>query len=161
MDFTNKAAKDQMDTEKILNSMNIHEQNGLLKSCLRTICDGLFHLYYQWRTTIDSKNVSESDAIAQCILQMVICKIHTLLVMCEGINVRPEKDTIRILDIPSMLSVLRSLYEMAFVFHNIYAEQETEEDNKSPNTSGCHITAGKLSDGKYRYFIILFTLVYI
>lgn len=128
MNYTNKVAKDQMDTDKILNSMNIHEQNGLLKSCLGTICDGLFHLYYQWRTTIDSKNVSESDAIAQCILQMVICKIRTLLVMCEGINVRPEKDAIRILDIPSMLSVLRSLYEMVFVFHNIYAEQETEEE---------------------------------
>ena len=117
-----------MDTDKILNGMDFHEQNGLLKSCLGTICDGLFHLYYQWRITIDSKNVSESDAIAQCILQMVVCKIRTLLVMCEGINVRSEKETVRILDIPSMLSVLRSLYEMVFVFHNIYAEQETEEE---------------------------------
>ena len=39
--------------------------------------------------------------------------------------------------------------------------REREEDNKSPNTSGCHITAGKLSNGKYRYFIILFPLIYI
>ena len=117
-----------MDTDKILNGMDIHEQNGLLKRCLGTICDGLFHLYYQWRATIDSKNVSESDAIAQCILQIVICKIRTLLVMCNGINVRPENDTNRILDISSMHSVLRSFFEMVFVFHNIYAEQETEEE---------------------------------
>lgn len=117
-----------MDTDKIFNGMDIHEQNGLLKSCPGTICDGLFHLYSQWRTSIDSKNISEPEAIAQCFLQIVVCKIRTLFVMCDGINVRPEKDTIRILDIPSMFCVLRSLYEMAFVFHNIYAEQETEEE---------------------------------
>lgn len=117
-----------MDTDKILNGMDIHEQIGLLKSCLGTICDGLFHLYYQWRITIDDKKIYESDAIAQCILQMVVCKNRTLHVMCDGIKVKPENDTNRILDIPSMLSILRSLYEMVFVFHNIYAEQETEEE---------------------------------
>ena len=40
-------------------------------------------------------------------------------------------------------------------------EGETEEDNKSPYTSGCHIIASKLTNRKYRYFIILFTLIYI
>ena len=59
---------------------------------------------------------------------MVVCKIRALLTMCDGINVRPEKYTIRILDIPSLISVLRSLYEMVFVFHNIYAEQGTKEE---------------------------------
>lgn len=125
---TQEQEKDQMDMDKILNGRDINEQIGLLKNCLGTICDGLFHLYYQWRISIDVKNVSESDAIAQCILQMVVCRNRTLLVMCDGVNVRPENDTNRILDIPSMISVLRSLYEMVFIFHNIYAEQETEKE---------------------------------
>ena len=117
-----------MKKEKILNGMNIHEQNGLLKSSLGTICDGLFHLYYQWRTSIESKNVSEPEAIAQCIIQIVVCKIRTLISLCNGVSIMPENNSIKVLDIPSMISILRSLYEMAFVFHNIYAEQETEEE---------------------------------
>lgn len=117
-----------MTKEKILNGMNIHEQNGLLKSSLGTICDGLFHLYYQWRTSIESKNVSEPEAIAQCIIQIVVCKIRTLISLCNGVSIMPKNNSIKVLDIPSMISILRSLYEMAFVFHNIYAEQETEEE---------------------------------
>lgn len=118
-----------MDIDKFLNGIGIHKQNEILTSSLGTICDGLFHLCYQWRIIVnDGKNISESDKIAHCILQIVICKIRTLLVMCDGINVEPEKITNRILDIPSLISVLRSLYEMAFVFHNIYTEQETEEE---------------------------------
>ena len=40
-------------------------------------------------------------------------------------------------------------------------EGEIEEDNKSPNTSGCHIIAGGLSNGKDTNFIIIFNLIYI
>jgi hypothetical protein len=116
-----------MDTEKIIESIGIDGQIAIMRSGLETVCDGLFHLYYGWRRSKEKEDVPESDAIAQCILQMVVCKIRTLLIMCDGINVRPEKDTIRILDIPSLISVLRSLYEMVFVFHNIYAEQGTKE----------------------------------
>ena len=117
-----------MDTNKFLENIGIDEQIKIMGNCLKIVCDGLFHLYYGWRRSKEKEDVPESDAIAQCILQMVVCRIRTLLIMCDGINVRPEKDTIRILDIPSLISVLRSLYEMVFVFHNIYAEQETKEE---------------------------------
>lgn len=117
-----------MDKNKFLENIGIDEQIKIMGNCLKIVCDGLFHLYYGWRRSKEKEDVPESDAIAQCILQMVVCRIRTLLIMCDGINVRPEKDTIRILDIPSLISVLRSLYEMVFVFHNIYAEQETKEE---------------------------------
>ncbi len=117
-----------MDSNKFLENFGVNGQINIMKNCLEIICDGLFHLYYGWRRSKEKQNIPESDAIAQCILQMIVCKIHTLLIMCNGINVIPEKDTIRILDIPSLLSVLRSLYEMVFVFHNIYADQDTKEE---------------------------------
>lgn len=117
-----------MDTEKIYSGMNIHEQNGMLKSSLGTICDGLFHLYYQWRTSIENKNVTEPEAIAQCIIQIGVCKIRTLISLCNGVSIMPENNSIKVLDIPSMITILRSLYELAFVFHNIYEEQETGEE---------------------------------
>lgn len=119
-----------MDADKFVNNIGVEEQNKIMGNCLKIVCDGLYHLYYGWRRSKEKMSVTESDAIAQCILQMVVCKIRTLLIMCDGINVRPEKGTIRILDIPSLISVLRSLYEMVFVFHNIYAEQETKEERE-------------------------------
>lgn len=117
-----------MDTDNLLKNSVVDEQINIIGNCLRTVCDGLFHLFCIWRNSKEKQNVLESEAIAQCILQMVVCKIRTLLVMCDGINVKPENNTIRILDIPSLLSVLRSLYEMVFVFHNIYAEQATKRE---------------------------------
>ncbi len=119
---------DNMDTEKIFENIGIDGQIAIMRNGLGTVCDGLFHLFYNWHRSKGKNDISESDAIAQCILQIIVCKIRSLLDMSNGINVRPEKDTIRILDIPSLISVLRSLYEMAFVFHNIYAEQETKEE---------------------------------
>ena len=117
-----------MDTEKIFGNIGIDGQIAIMRNGLGTVCNGLFHLFYNWHRSKGKNDISESDAIAQCILQIIVCKIRSLLDMSNGINVRPEKDTIRILDIPSLISVLRSLYEMAFVFHNIYAEQETKEE---------------------------------
>ena len=117
-----------MDAFKILDSIGINRQINLLMSSLETVCDGVFHLYYNWRHNIEQSVFSESEAIAQCVLQMVVCKIRTILTMCDGVNILPGKESIKIMDIPSMIAVLRSLYEMAFVFHNIYAEQESEEE---------------------------------
>ena len=117
-----------MDADKFLENIGVDEQIIIMSNCLKTICDGLFHLFYGWRRSKEEKDIPESDAIAQCILQIVVCKIRTLLIMCDGINITPEKGSVRILVIPSLISVLRSLYEMAFVFHNIYAEQDTIEE---------------------------------
>ena len=119
-----------MDADKFLENIGVDEQIIIMSNCLKTICDGLFHLFYGWRRSKEEKDIPESDAIAQCILQIVVCKIRTLLIMCDGINITPEKGSVRILDIPSLISVLRSLYEMVFVFHNIYAEQETKEERE-------------------------------
>ena len=87
-----------MDKNKFLENIGIDEQIKIMGNCLKIVCDGLFHLYYGWRRSKEKEDVPESDAIAQCILQMVVCRIRTLLIMCDGINVRPEKDTIRFLD---------------------------------------------------------------
>jgi hypothetical protein len=98
-----------------------------LKDCLGLICDGLFHLFYNYRKEKDGfeNTVSEADACAQCFLQMAVCKIRTIINMCDGVAVAPEYESIKVLDIPSMSSVVRSLYELAFVFHNIYVEQNS------------------------------------
>lgn len=117
-----------MNIEEYVNSLSTEKHNEIIKESLSCIGDGLFHLFYNWRLSYDKKNVSEADAISQCILQIAVCKIRTLMSMCEGISLNPNELSTKVLDIPSMISVLRSLYELTFVFHNIYAEQDTKTE---------------------------------
>jgi hypothetical protein len=111
--------------DQLLESIGIDGQICSLKQSLSQISDGLFNIYFNWRRSYDKVNLSEVDNIPQCIVQIALCKVKTLLSMCDGISVIPNNNTSRILDIPSMISVLRSLYELLFVFHNIYAEQDS------------------------------------
>ena len=117
-----------MNIEQYVNALGTEKQNEIIKESLSCIGDGLFHLFYNWRLSCDKRYVSEADAISQCILQIAVCKIRTLVSMCEGISLNPNKLSTKVLDIPSMISVLRSLYELTFVFHNIYAEQDTKTE---------------------------------
>lgn len=116
-----------MNIEQFLNNIGTDKQNEFMKGALSCIGDGLFHLLYNWRLNFE-KNASEAEAISQCILQIAICKVRTLISMCDGISLIPTELPTKILDIPSMVSVLRSLYEFTFVFHNIYAEQDTDKE---------------------------------
>lgn len=117
-----------MDIEQFVNNLGTEKQNEILKDALSCIGDGLFHLYCNWRLSYGKENGTEANAISQCFLQIAACKIRTLVAMCEGISLNPNELPIKALDIPSMFSVLRSLYELAFVFHNIFAEQDTKAE---------------------------------
>ena len=117
-----------MNKEQDINNLSTRKQNEIMKETLSCIGDGLFRLFFYWRLSCDKKNVSEADIISQCILQIAVLKVRTLLYMSEGISLNPNELPTKELDIPSMFSVLRSLYELAFVFHNIYAEQDTKTE---------------------------------
>lgn len=114
-----------MDIQQCLDNIGIDGENVTMKDVLSGLGDGLFHLFYNWRLCYDNKDISEVECVPQCILQIIICKIRTLISMCEGVKLTPDNLSTKVLDIPSMMSVLRSLYELTFVFHNIYAEQDT------------------------------------
>lgn len=114
-----------MDIQQYLDNIGIDGQNIIMKDVLSSLGDGLFHLFYNWRICYDNKDISEVESVSQCILQIIICKIRTLVSMCEGIKLISDNLPTKVLDIPSMMSVLRSLYEATFVFHNIYAEQNS------------------------------------
>lgn len=114
-----------MDMQQYLDNIGIDGQNIIMKDVLSSLGDGLFHLFYNWRLCYENKDISEVESVSQCILQIIIGKIRTLVSMCEGIKLIPDNLPTNVLDIPSMMSVLRSLYEATFVFHNIYAEQDT------------------------------------
>lgn len=95
---------------------------------LQEVGNCMLNLHYNWRRYVETKEVDEADAIAQCMLQMMICKVHSMIKLSKGNTIIPENPSLKILDIPTIVSVVRNMYEMAFIFHNIFVEQASAEE---------------------------------
>ena len=90
----------------------------------------MFRIWKQWREDHD-KEYTDVDAISQCMLQMMMLKLRTLEQMIQGVSIKPGKiDGIRILDTSSMSAIIREMYELAFIYHNIFVVPDTEEERK-------------------------------
>ncbi len=101
-----------------------------LEQCMSDIYSSMFRIWKQWRDDHDS-NYTEVDAISQCMLQMMMLKLKTLEQMLQGVIINPGKsDFIRILDTSSMSAIIREMYELAFIYHNIFVIPDTEEERE-------------------------------
>lgn len=99
-----------------------------LNKSLDEISTAMWRVFWCWREGHHS-DVPEKDSIAQCMLQMMILKSRTLKSMLEGVPLLPEKpDGRKILDIPSLATIIRSIYELAFLFHNIFIRPDCDEE---------------------------------
>lgn len=110
-------------------SSRVKEKNDCIRvliESMKVVSEGLFDLFFNWRKTCEENTITESDIISQCFLQLALCKLKSLLALCNGISITPKDEDLKVYDIPSLISILRSLYELTFIFHNIYAEQDTE-----------------------------------
>lgn len=115
--------------KKISEYLNdVDNQVPIFTQVLSGVCGCMLNLHYNWRRHVESKEVDEADAIAQCMLQMMICKAHSVLELSKGVAIVPENLTLKVLDIPSIASIVRSMYEMSFVFHNIFVDQASVEE---------------------------------
>lgn len=97
---------------------------------LKRMCDNMYKIVVNFRTNIAKPGDKEDIAIAQCILQMAICKTNSLLLLSNGINIVPNRTDISLFDPISMFSILRSLYELVFTFRNIYIMTDTKEQRQ-------------------------------
>lgn len=111
-----------------MNTLNNSEVQLDIWKYAECISNVIFKLFYNWRSIINEDNISKADAIAQCILQMMHCKMKSFLKLSEGTAITPHNDSCIILDIPSLATIVRSMYELTFIFHNIYAEQKSEAE---------------------------------
>jgi hypothetical protein len=107
---------------------DVDNQIPIYTEMLSGVGNCMLNLQYNWRRYVETKEVDEADAIAQCMLQMMICKVRSVTNLSEGIVINPDTPSLRILDIPTIASVVRNMYEMAFVFHNIFVEQSSKEE---------------------------------
>lgn len=71
----------------------------------------------------------EIDAITQCMMQMMAFKIRSLEVSLEGMPLVPngKQQTLHV-DFSTAAAIVRSIYEMAFIFHHIFVATENEDE---------------------------------
>ena len=101
-----------------------------LNQCMSDIYSSMFRIWKQWRDD-HNQNCTDVDAISQCMLQMMMLKLKTLEQMLEGINITPDRsDSILILDTSSMSAIIREMYELAFIYHNIFVVPDTENERE-------------------------------
>ena len=99
-----------------------------LEQCLSDIYSSMFRIWKQWREE-HTNDYTEVDAISQCMLQMMMLKLRTLEQMLMGVTIIPEgKDGIQILDTSSMSAIIREMYELAFIYHNIFVAPDNMEE---------------------------------
>ena len=98
----------------------------ILKNAIQKNCESIFNFFMEWRTTNDKS--SEKDAIAQCMLQMILTNSKSILSLSEGIQLVPTKGK-KTVDPTSIIPILRSMYERTFIFHNIFVQPENETES--------------------------------
>lgn len=123
--------EDILSTEEYLSQLD--ESNVILffKEHIENLCHTVFKLIHQLRSywKYNQKTVSESDCIAQCMLQMGLLRTKSILNLLKGQSLL-ENSNLLIQDIPSILSVLRSYYELCFTFHNIFITQQSDAERE-------------------------------
>ena len=99
-----------------------------IDKCLQEIIDIIWIIQRKWREE-HSEQMDVNDAMSHCMLQMMMTKLRSLQVLAKGLPVLPNNPSSTIImDIPSMASIVRGIYEMAFIYHNIFISTENEQE---------------------------------
>ena len=110
--------------------MEVIEDVKCLKQAIKIECDNALNLLVQKRLQWDqcATSIPESLSISQCILQMICMKSKSILKLSDGVI--PMQGCQPLIDFSSMLPIVRSAYELCFIFHNIFVETETETESE-------------------------------
>ena len=110
--------------------MNRRDEIEKIASSLEYFCNNSYLLVKKFREDINTSDDDEELAIAQCILQIAVCRIQSLLKLSGGICIVPNRKDISLLEPTSMVAIFRSLYELVFIFRNIYIMTENASERK-------------------------------
>lgn len=93
---------------------------SLLIDTITKLINTIFTVIIQWRR--ENEHPSEADSIGQCSMQMLVFNAQSILSLSTGIAIGSST----LYDINSAASILRSLYERVFIYHNIYISTSNE-----------------------------------
>lgn len=109
-------------------AFNEDDMIAVAYSNLERTCNNMYSLVDIFRKGIAKSNDKEDMAIAQGLLQMAVCRTQSLLKLSKGICIVPNREESILLEPTSMIPILRSLYELMFIFRNIYIMTDTDEE---------------------------------
>ena len=98
---------------------------GALTRSVETLCDSLSRLVSKIRCDV-AKEYNEEKKLVQCLLQIVMCKMKTIQLLANGTPI----EEVNIVDISSMITIERSLYELVFIVHNIFGMTDNKDERQ-------------------------------
>lgn len=116
-DSKEKLIKDYMDK-------NPKHVKFVIVNAIRNLLDMTVEMIIQWRT--ENPNAGEADCISQCNLQMATLTVESILSLAKGIHWGKYKSSL--IDINACASLVRSLYERAFIYRNIFLSTDNLDE---------------------------------
>lgn len=96
----------------------------IILATIRALLDMTIEVILQWEK--ENPNACEADCISQCNLQMATSTVESILSLAKGIH-WGQHQTI-IIDTNACASLVRSLYERAFIYRNIFITTDNLEE---------------------------------
>ncbi|MDE5883395.1 MAG: hypothetical protein K2H60_16865 [Muribaculaceae bacterium] len=93
-------------------------------AAIRKLLDEIIDVILQWRR--ENPNACEADCISQCNLQMATSTVKSILSLAKGIHWGPHQTIL--IDTNACASLVRSLYERAFIYRNIFITTDNIEE---------------------------------
>lgn len=111
---------------EIRNFMNKNPQKikEMEIEAIRTLLDETVDVIHLWK--IENPNACEADSISQCHLQMATSTVESILSLAKGIHWGKYKTIL--IDVNACASLVRSFYERAFIYRNIYLSTDNIEE---------------------------------
>lgn len=96
----------------------------IILATIQALLDMTIEVILQWKK--ENPNACEADCISQCNLQMATSTVESILSLAKGIH-WGQHQTI-IIDTNACASLVRSLYERAFIYRNIFITTDNLEE---------------------------------
>lgn len=91
---------------------------------IRALLDMTIEVILQWKK--ENPNACEADCISQCNLQMATSTVESILSLAKGIHWGQYQTFL--IDTNACASLVRSLYERAFIYRNIFITTDNIEE---------------------------------
>ncbi|MBO7538612.1 MAG: hypothetical protein J6T44_04960 [Prevotella sp.] len=91
-----------------------------MNQCLLDIKSSMERILNKWEKLPTIGN-GESDGISFCMLQMMACKLNSFVTIASHEGQQ---------DIESLSAIARGVYEMAFIYHNMFITPESDKESE-------------------------------
>ena len=104
--------------------MEQEDRIGQLKDFAKEMSETMYHMFIEWYLTFH-RPMTECEIMAMNMYKMMIWKAKTILLLSDGIEILPTQKDI-IYNPSNMYPVLRSMFEMLFLFRCVYASSKND-----------------------------------